>query len=197
MGRTAKWTPRVLTPSEIIAGACVLSKYGPDLKLETRIKGEYKQFCLLNRLSRQEGYEPWIGQMKASELSAGTIKNYMDIASRGDKSTSAYRARKACECMQADSKTSHAADITLREANNLINAAKKVPNGAAQAEQLWKKKKSSGRVLLIAGKKRGGQRQSFFFFWRFAFRRFRDATPRRVFEIRSLFPNDATSLSRM
>jgi len=144
MGRQAMWQPERVTVGDIVDGEKIIALYGPNMDLEKRVKNDYRTFCMMNRLTREEGYSPWIGQMKRSGLSAGTMKNYIFFATQGDRSTQAYKARKAMECFQADAPTKHAADIDVNEANSLIrDAIKKEP---ASAVPLW--------MLLATGQRR-------------------------------------------
>lgn len=144
MGRPRKWTPRRLTTADVVAGAVVLKKYGPDLATNERVRADYLKFCKLNRLTSEEGYEPWIGQMRNSGLSGGTIQTYMEAATQGDKSTSAYVAMKAASALHANSLTGHARDIDLATGVAIIEAAKAKAPG--QAQQLW--------MLLATGQRR-------------------------------------------
>jgi len=77
MGRPKKWSPR-----RVIAADKV--KYGPNLALEERVSRDFRDFCILNGLGRAEAYAPSIGPMRNSGLAAGTIRNYVEIACRGD-----------------------------------------------------------------------------------------------------------------
>ena len=97
MGRPRKWQPAKLTRRDILAGEIVISKYGPDISLETHLKQDFKSFCQMNRLSKEEAYAPIIGQMKNAGLAAGSIKNYVDVVTRGDQSVAAYTAKRATE----------------------------------------------------------------------------------------------------
>lgn len=125
MGRPRKWVPRRVTAADRVAGHAVVVKYGPDLRLEKRLSDDFRSFCILNRLTREEAYVPFIGQLRNSKVAAGTVKNYVEIVSRGDRSTEAYLARRSTECMQTNTPTGHAADIDLKTANSIIVAAKK------------------------------------------------------------------------
>lgn len=128
-------------------------RFGPDMQLEERLQKEYKIFCCMNRLTREQGYIPFIGQMKNARhgtkvgLSAGTIKNYISIVARGDRSKEAYVARAATECMQTYADTGHAADIDLETANRLVNEAKK--KASQHAPCLWMLLATGGRRIDI------------------------------------------------
>ena len=134
----------MLTTADIVTGAVAMQKYGPDLATHARVQEDYRKFCRLNRLAREEGYEPCVGQMKNAGLAAGTIRDYIEIAAKGDKSTAAYVAKKAVRAMQTDSQTGHAADITLTQASEIITRAKK--EAPEVAEPLW--------LLLATGQRR-------------------------------------------
>ena len=147
MGRPRKWQPAKLTRRDILAGEIVISKYGPDLTLETRLKQDFKSFCRMNRLSKEEAYAPIIGQMKNAGLVAGSIKNYVDVVTRGDRSAAAYTAKRATECMQADTISGHAVDLSLPQANKYIDMIKK--RKPTVAPSLWMLLATGGRRIDI------------------------------------------------
>jgi integrase len=115
-----------------------------NLRSEERVRSDFKTFCQLNRLAREEAYEAAVGQMRIAGLSAGTIRNYIAIVAGADRSVGAYVAKKATECFQADTVSGHAADITLEQGNAIVRAA--VAAAPEHAEQLW--------MLLATGQRR-------------------------------------------
>ena len=102
----------------------MVSHYGPDPLLEKRLTNDYREFCRIKRVAKEKGYQLLIGQMKRMKLGAGAIANYVKIISKGDRGEVAYKCRKATECMQTDTPSGHAMDITLQEANKAIDRAK-------------------------------------------------------------------------
>jgi hypothetical protein len=85
-----------------------------------------------------------MGQMHNAGLSAGTIRDYIEFVTKGDRSTESYVAKKASKAQHTDSITGHAPDITLQEASAIINRAK--VEYPAEAEPLW--------MLLSTGQRR-------------------------------------------
>ena len=98
----------------------------------------------MNRLTREEGYECFIGQMVNASLAAGTIKDYVEFVVKGDRGTCAYVAKKAVRALQGNTLTGHAPDITLATGAHITEWAKK--NAPESAEQLW--------LLLATGQRR-------------------------------------------
>ena len=135
MGAPRKWSPGILTSADIIAGHLVTTKYGPNLDTENRVRADYQAFCKMNRLTREEGYELFIGQMINASLAAGTIKDYVEFVVKGDRGTCAYVAKKAVRALQGNTLTGHAPDITLATGTHIIEWAKK--SAPESAEQLW------------------------------------------------------------
>lgn len=122
MGRTPLWTPRPSTARDVIAGAAWVSRYGPCLETERRVVANFKEFCSLSHLARENAYVPYVGQLCNAGLSAGTISQYVKFVTRGDHGDDAYCVRKASEASHADAVTKHAPDISTEQAIQVIRA---------------------------------------------------------------------------
>jgi len=144
MGRPRKWTPTVVSAADIVAGAIVARKYGPDLSTAARVRADFRTFCRINRLTPDEAYEPWVGQMRNSGLASGTIREYVEAVTQGERSTAAYIISKAAGALHTDSPTSHATDIDHTTGCAIIESAKK--DAPEHAQQLW--------LLLATGQRR-------------------------------------------
>jgi len=144
MGRPRKWTPRPATRQDFMAGALIRGLYGPDEKLETRIRNDYKEFCRLSRLSADEGLEPFVGQMKNDGLDPGTIRNYALIACHGNRSRVAYAMRKSVEAFHSHAGgRGHAVDQSTKVLTDYVRWAEK--DGEPLAKVLW--------ILLVTGQR--------------------------------------------
>ena len=126
MVRPGKWIPHKLSSRDIIRGHNIFRTYGPDLKSEKTVKEKYQTFLSLNRMTRQEGYEPYVGQLMEAGMAPGTVAVYTKILTRGDKSTEAYIAKKTTEAQHSHLPTSHAPDISVDEANTIIKTAQRL-----------------------------------------------------------------------